>query len=289
VRVFTSRVIGGQIAPEDAYGDFVLLLNEVKYMLCGGTLIQENLVLTAAHCVENLSDAKKVKYVAKGSIRYDEERNRLESADAISEAVEFFIHPKYRIYDGNDIAIIRLETKNPLPPPFVKLAKGTELAMGTTLTAVGFGDNSENMVDYGGYWKATNPPVLYEVDLQLRAPGDAPCPRRSKKPRRCDSKKNKIDCYAINPKKEFCVVGEWYYGDNLNTETGAGIKDVCSGDSGGPLYYKGVQYGIAEKVLDKELCQKYFTNPFTVFTKVSAHRRFFIDRIVKKNPYKGEN
>jgi len=44
-----SRIIGGEKAPKNAYGSYVALLNEDKTAFCGGTAIQENLVLTAAH------------------------------------------------------------------------------------------------------------------------------------------------------------------------------------------------------------------------------------------------
>lgn len=257
--------------------------------------IQENLVLTAAHCVDFVENPRKTKvYVAKGNIKYDSENFQFESADDVTEAVEIFVHPDYRKSDGNDIAIIRVKTSQPLSGPFVTLAKPrSKLRNMILMTAVGFGVSNDYLQELinpteEGAFIATSPSVLYETDLQLRRPGQAPCPRKNKRPDACDESDggDKYNCLLITDEKEFCVVGGWFYGKNPNTPFGVGKKSACSGDSGGPIYYKGVQYGVAGRVLDRALCQQVFLNPYTVYTRVSAHRKDFIDPIVRKNPYK---
>ena len=279
----------------------MLLLDENLVSLCGGTLIQENLVLTAAHCLTSSlfnNDTTNVKrVVAKGNIKYDWKKDRLESADATSEAVEFFIHPKYPEGDGNDIAIIRLKTSRPLPGPFAKLAKSSRTTkpvppVGTSMTAVGMGLNNNYLnkteSDFGD-WISSRAPRLYQVELEVGSPGVPPCPSAKAVPKDCmkpGENLSKLDCMRMSPKEELCLVGDWFYGYNPNTQTGVGLKSACSGDSGGPLYYKDVQYGVTSTGLDIPGCKYLSSNPYTVFTRVSAHRKSFIDPIVKANPYK---
>lgn len=198
------------------------------------------------------------------------------------------MHPKYKNEDGNDIAVIRVRTRAPLPKPFAKLATHRAvLPVGAVATAVGFGRNNNYLGQLeSGEWLAFSPPRLYQVDLNVSAPGVAPCPKFSKRPEICKKGGDSANCVPIVDKKEVCVVGDWFYGNSLNTDYGVGLKSACSGDSGGPLYYGGVQYGIAESVLDKTLCETFFLDPYTVYTLVSGHRKKFIDPIVARNPYK---
>ena len=271
----SSRIVGGVEAPKGSYGEYVMILNDKKRESCGATLIQDNLVLTAAHCL----DGKEPKgiYLAKGNIKYDWKKEVLKSADEILQPRKLIIHERYRKRDGYDIGVVVLN--GTMLPPFASLApKNTKPAAGSIMTAVGFGGNQEYTVTNTETGEVTGmpPPRLYEVNLTLGIAGVAPCPRKNKRP----NSDKLIDQGQIYPPRELCLLGDYFYPDRNNI--GIGIKSACSGDSGGPLFYNGRQYGIAESVLDKPLCENEFVNPFNIYTKVSAHRKYFIEPLMKK-------
>lgn len=275
VEAASGRIIGGVMAPKKSFGEYVMILDEKKRESCGGTLIQKNLVLTAAHCLKGQSTKKM--FLAKGNIKYDWKKDVLKSADEIVQPKKLISHPRYQKSDGNDIGVVVLN--GTMSSPFAKLAeRNTKPAAGTIMTAIGFGVNN----DYTATNKETgevqglSPPRLFEVNLTLGEPGVAPCPFENSNP---DSEISIVQ-QNVYRRKEICLVGGYFYTPSSNI--GVGIKSACSGDSGGPVFYEGRQYGVAGRVLDLKLCNNEFLNPFTIYTKVSAHRQRFIEPLMKK-------
>ncbi|KAL7386739.1 hypothetical protein ABVT39_012671 [Epinephelus coioides] len=100
-------MVGGEVGKKGESPWQVLLLNARGRFHCGGVLIDESWVLTAAHCLENNF---------KFSVRLgDYERHRDEGTEVTLGVVETFRHPHYntRTVD-NDIALLRLQS----PAPF---------------------------------------------------------------------------------------------------------------------------------------------------------------------------
>ncbi|XP_022069670.1 vitamin K-dependent protein C [Acanthochromis polyacanthus] len=100
-------MVGGEVGKKGESPWQVLLLNARGRFHCGGVLIDESWVLTAAHCLEN-------------NLRFrvrlgDYERLRDEGTEVTLRVAKTFKHPNYnsRTVD-NDIALLRLET----PAPF---------------------------------------------------------------------------------------------------------------------------------------------------------------------------
>ncbi|KAM7400019.1 hypothetical protein PAMA_004620 [Pampus argenteus] len=101
-------MVGGEVGRKGESPWQVLLLNARGQFHCGGVLIDESWVLTAAHCLDNNVKVR----VRLG----DYERFRHEGSEVTLKVTEIFKHPNYynsRMVD-NDIALLRLET----PAPF---------------------------------------------------------------------------------------------------------------------------------------------------------------------------
>ncbi|XP_016949740.2 chymotrypsin-2 [Drosophila biarmipes] len=197
---FQNRVIDG----ED------VALGEAKYQislqgmygghLCGGCIIDERHVLTAAHCVSGYNPS--YLRVATGTVRWAE-------PDALYFVEEYWINCNYNspAYH-NDIALIRLndtikfnEYTQPAKLPTAPLANGTQLLL------TGWGSTE--------LWGDT-PDVLQKAYLTHV---DYPT------------------CQALlnnDPMNGPCHVC------TLTT----GGQGSCHGDSGGPLTYEGVLYGL---------------------------------------------
>merc|ERR1712223_1933465 len=131
-----------------------------------------------------------------------------EDCEVESISKDFAIHEEYdSVYLTNDIAYIRLPTPvtyNANIQP-IPLCDGSDPQIGEIVKAVGWGKDSDD-----ADWIST---VLREVDVPVM---------------------DNFECNDI-----YGIVNE----GNICTD-GSNGKGVCSGDSGGPLIYKGVQVGV---------------------------------------------
>ena len=158
-----TEIVGGTVASAGEYPFQVALVfraepNNHFAQFCGGSVISEYVVLTAAHCLEGLR-ARDVAVL--------EGTHDLESGGVRRNAKRIRQHPRYddnRLL--NDIAVV--ETAVPMTSPPIRVAVPGEEALwagGGTATATG--------------WGATNaagtvfPTRLREVDVTLR--NDAHC------------------------------------------------------------------------------------------------------------------
>ncbi|MEQ2254691.1 hypothetical protein ILYODFUR_006185 [Ilyodon furcidens] len=131
--------VGGEVGKKGESPWQVLVLNARGAFHCGGVLIGENWVLTAAHCLEN-------NY--KFSVRLgDYERMRNEGTEVLLRVSKIFKHPNYntRTVD-NDIALLRLQSPAPFSKYIVPIClPGRPLAEkvlhlnGTTTVVTGWG------------------------------------------------------------------------------------------------------------------------------------------------------
>ena len=103
-----TRVVGGREAIPNHYPWMVAITDTRGYPVCGGTLINNQWILTAAHCVQTNRDETNT-MVALGA----HQRKPFEQLERVSYIK---IHEDYTSnkdpsrYQYNDIALIRLET-----------------------------------------------------------------------------------------------------------------------------------------------------------------------------------
>ncbi|MGH6837431.1 MAG: S1 family peptidase [Methylocella sp.] len=114
---------------------------------CTASVIAQDVVLTAAHCVSNLSDTQ---------VLYRGGKSQLIPFDVASIA----IHPEFRPKIGRkhlisiDLALLRL--KQPLPPAFnpVTFADPSSVTAGQAFRIAGFGRASEDVSGTSGVLRA---------------------------------------------------------------------------------------------------------------------------------------
>ncbi|XP_069122015.1 chymotrypsin B-like [Argopecten irradians] len=98
-------IIGGTTAAEDAWPWQVLILKRKK-LLCGGTLLNNDTILTAAHCTHRAKPRTLRVVVGEYNRRKNEKKTRGEMKMSVKKIIE---HPDY---DGNvlhDLSIIKLK------------------------------------------------------------------------------------------------------------------------------------------------------------------------------------
>lgn len=147
-----KRILGGCTAHSNEYPYYVALVEmNTIYPFCGGSIIDENWVLTAAHCVEEyINDPKKVQVIV-GT------QTDLENADQTRPftltASRIIFHGKYEFHEEdkktpftviNDIALVQVSgsliiNKGGVYSSKIQMAKEEENLTGKTATVTGYG------------------------------------------------------------------------------------------------------------------------------------------------------
>ncbi|XP_078470151.1 vitamin K-dependent protein C-like isoform X2 [Lampetra fluviatilis] len=110
----TPRITGGQICTKGHCPWQVLLIKGTNKAYCGGTLIHQQWVLTAAHCVS--VQEKYPTFVRLG----DHYRNKPEPEERTVAVAEIIAHPHFNLRTFyNDIALLRLRHAAGLSPYIV--------------------------------------------------------------------------------------------------------------------------------------------------------------------------
>ena len=200
-----ARVLGGSETSTEEAPWTVAITDSSGKQFCGGALVSEVKVVTAAHCA---TDAVSGGERAPEDMRAVAGRADLGSQDgSVTEVADVWVHPEYRGYtSGEDIAVLTL--RDPLPQQPIDLvgSDGSAYRAGTTGTVYGWGRTSEN-------GEASD--VLRSVDVPVTSGQE------------CAAAYSEFDERGM-----FCAGAP------------EGGRDACAGDSGGPFVVDGKLAGV---------------------------------------------
>lgn len=200
IRPVGNRIVNGQVAKEGDWPWMCSMLFNGRH-ICGGSLMNEQWIVTAAHCVSDLTASK---YQMECGLHH---RNNKEPWTRKFSVKRIIRNPNYSSSNmRNDIALMELTTpvyisgKNEYDDYISPVCIPTEHTSfkGEVSYATGWGTLSSG--------SSSLPTLLYEV--ALRTWNDTECQGYD---------------YRVDPKTQVCAGGP--------------NKDTCQGDSGGPLVY----------------------------------------------------
>jgi len=145
----SGRILFGTEVRPGAYPFQVGVIRD-ESSLCGGSLIRDNWVLTAAHCVK-VSDGSKYVNAAAASFDVYVGSNQLVKGDRV-KVVEVYSHPDYiPAFTDNDVALLKL-ARVPQGVRYEKIAivtpqnEATLSAAGTRMRIIGWGKSEEGKI-----------------------------------------------------------------------------------------------------------------------------------------------
>ena len=131
------KIVGGTEVTSNKYPWFCYLLiksSDGQYYLCGGSLIYNQWVMTAAHCITTAVSVQVV-------LNTNTIQTPLPSNAIVLNATNLYIHPNYSAdTNDNDIALLKVPAVSNITP--INMAQSS-ISDGTGMNIIGYGTTSE--------------------------------------------------------------------------------------------------------------------------------------------------
>ncbi|KAL6476715.1 hypothetical protein MHYP_G00152140 [Metynnis hypsauchen] len=247
VAPLNTKIVGGQNASPGSW-PWQVSLQTNGFHFCGGSLINSNWVLTAAHCFGSITASQVTVYLGDQSLS-----NQGSNTNVVTRSVfQVIVNPNYSSStNDNDLALLQLSSSVTFTnyiTPICLAAAGSTLFNGTLTWVTGWGNTASGV-------SLPSPETLQEVQIPV-----------------------------VGNRKCNCLYG---VGTITNNMVCAGLlaggKDSCQGDSGGPLVSKQsgvwIQAGIVSFGVG---CAQ--PNYPGVYTRVSQYQAWINQQITSNQP-----
>ena len=203
-----TAIIGGTAAQTGTFPSLAYVVDfqgQLAYQ-CTGTVIAPSLVLTAAHCAENMQTG--VPFSSSGFRVVTGAVDPLQAGEPVSTVLGVIVYPglRRRVDDG-DVALLVLSTPTSVPPiALASPGQAKRLVAGTSATIVGWGKTA--------YEQTSLTEQLQSASTVVQA-----------------RKWCRRDAPPFFARSEICTITPPSY-----------ATGVCQGDSGGPLIASGPEW-----------------------------------------------